>query len=159
MSDTFLSKLVFNPFAGGNPRTELGKISDSNIKPGFAIRVSAGLIYLTKNSDKVFSGVMALKSGMAVDAVFTANDIAEYYPAGAGAIVWMYLLHVSAAVPVYKGQIMILSTTDGFIMQFLNYYSSDVDITDSIANAVGRIWDETAGHVTAEKLVKVILSV
>ena len=54
---------------------------------------------------------------------------------------------------------MILSTTDGFIMQFLNYYSSDVDITDSIANAVGRIWDETAGHVTAEKLVKVILSV
>ena len=116
-------------------------------------------IFLRTKSGKVFSGVMALKDGMTIDAAFTANDLAEYYPAGAGAIVWMYLLHVSAAVPVYKGQVMVLSTTDGFIMQFVNYYSSDVDITDTIMNAVGRIWEESAGHVTAEKLVKVILSV
>lgn len=155
MSDTFEAKKVYNPFAGGNPRTNLAKVSDSSIYPGFAIRVVDSLIYLAKDTDLVCSGVMALKRGMAIDAAYTANDFASYYPRGFGAIVWIYIASASPAVAVDPGETIVLSGTDGMGMKFV--YADCSATTDNLAHKIGTAFGDIAGHVTSDLLMKVIL--
>ena len=155
MSDTFEAKLVYNPFAGGNPKTEFGKISDSSIYPGFAIRVVDSLIYLAKASDLVCSGVMTLKRGMAVDAAYTANDWAHYFPRGFGAIVWIYIVSASPAVAIDPGETIVLSATDGMGMKFV--WADSSASTDNLAHKIGTAFGDITGHVTSNLLMKVVL--
>lgn len=155
MSDTFEAKLVYNPFAGGNPRTELGKVSDSSIYPGYCIRVVDSLIYLAQASDLECSGVMALKRGMAIDAAYTANDYASYYPRGFGAIVWIYIASASPAVTIEPGETIVLSATDGMGMKFV--YADCSLTTDNMSHKVGTAFGDITGHVTSNLLIKVVL--
>lgn len=156
MSDTFEAKLVYHPFAGGNPKTEMGKISDSGIYPGYAIRVVDSLIYLAKASDLVCSGVMTLKRGMAVDAAYTANDFAHYFPRGFGAIVWIYIASASPVVAIDPGETIVLSATDGMGMKFV--WADSSASTDNLAHKIGVSVGDIAGHVTGNLLLKVVLN-
>jgi len=155
--DTFESATVYEVFAGGNPRTSFGKIGEASMQPGHVIRDDNGTLYLAKASDKKASGVLYLKNGLAMDTAYTSQDLAEYYPCGFGAIVWVWLLHVSAAIPIRKGDLAVLSTTDGLVSLFA--YTNSTDITDTLMNVVGRVYSYSAGHVTNDLLVKIILSI
>lgn len=156
MSDTFLAKGIYNPFAGGNPKTELGKIGESGIYPGYAIYVTDSVIYLAEEADLRCSGVMALKRGMAIDAAYTANDFASYFPTGFGAIVWVYIVGVSAAVPIDDGDIVVLSATDGMGRKFV--YTDGTNYLDAIYHKIGTAVGDIAGHVTSNLLIKVVLN-
>lgn len=155
MSDTFLAKKVYNPFAGGNPKTELGKIGESSIYPGFAIRAVDKVIYLAKASDLVCSGVMALKRGMAIDAVYTANDFASYFPRGYGAIVWIYILALTPTVTIGPGDTIVLSATYGMGMKFI--WADSSASTDNLAHKIGTAFGDISGAGSDNLLIKVVL--
>ena len=155
MSDTFLDNLIYNPFAGGNPKTELGKIGDSSIYPGFAIRVVDSVIYLAQASDLQCSGVMALKRGMAVDVAYTANDFASYFPKGFGAIVWIYIVALSPVTAIEPGDEICLSATDGLGRLYI--YTDAAAATDSLESRIGIATGDIAGSKTANELIKVVI--
>jgi hypothetical protein len=157
MADNFVDNEIYEVFAGGNPRTELGLTGEASIYPGHAIRDDNGTIYLAKNSDKKCSGVMAKKRGVAIDVAYGSGDIGSYYPTGFGAIVWVYLKELSPAAAIRKGDIAVLSATDGQVSLFA--FTDSTDYLDTLMNAVGRVHSYNAGHVSAIRLVKLVLNI
>ena len=142
---------------GIHVQKELGECYDANIKPGFAIRVVSGLIYLTNQSDKAFAGIMALKSGQDIDTAYTQYDLAEYYPKGGGADVWIILEATSPTVAVKVGDALALGTEDGKLRAFV--YANATDVTDSSINIAGHALEADTGHVSDDHIIKMRLDI
>ena len=65
-SDTFKTKKVGAVYAGpaGHcKKSRLYKVGEAGIYPGYAVRATAGAVYLAKNSDKKFSGIAECMGG------------------------------------------------------------------------------------------------
>lgn len=162
MSDTFVSKLVADVYAGpanvNVVKSQLYGVGEAGIYPGYFVRVASdNKIYLAKESDKKISGVAALMPGHELDAVYATTDYVEIYPCGSGMVVWVYLLGASPLTPVLPGDKAVISTTDGIATLFA--YADGTDYDDSHLNSVG-VWEEysAGGTTSVNKLVRLRLS-
>jgi hypothetical protein len=160
-SDTFATRLIADIYAGPSGvdvvKSKLYGVGESGIYPGYAVRVSTDdKVYLAKESDKKFSGVVALMPGQEIDTAYTTSQFVEIYPAGSGMVVWMYKLYASPLAPVLPGDKAVLSTTDGMVTIFT--YADGTDYDDSYLNSVGVFEEYNAGHLTENKLIKVRLN-
>jgi len=157
-SDTFKTKKVGAVYAGpaGHcKKSRLYKVGESGIYPGYAVRATAGAVYLAKNSDKKFSGIAECMGGHDLDAVYTITiDYVELFEVRSDSIVWAWVVAVSPKVNVVPGDIMVMSATDGMLMVFA--YADGTDLTDdSEISYVGRSLMNVTGHATNNQLIRI----
>ena len=151
--ETYDSKNIGDVFAGGDSSTNGGvKVGDA-FGPGDAIRVVAGVAYITASGDALLTGVAASKAGHDNDVVFTVGEIIEYYPIGQNTKVHMKLKAVAGPVAVEEGEVASLSATDGQVEKFA-YTDASVE-TDTLILKVGRFAEPDAGHATEVRIVTV----
>ena len=151
--DSFDNKNYGTVYVAGETNKEWGFAGDA-FKPGEVIRVhSDGKLYVSKASDGHVGGVAASKDGHDNDTDFSVGDWVPYYPKGQKTCVRTYLETESPAVAGYKGDDVVLSSTDGQTEIFVNDITTPID--DNLK--VGTLNEYTAGSTSEVKLLEVWL--
>ena len=165
--DTFESRGIGSVYAGpaGKIVNKSGtvRVGEAGIAPSYAIRITNGVAYLAKASDKKFSGIACpAESSHGLDTAFTYSataslcDKIEYFAAGSGEEVWAWLLAQSPATALSEETILCLSATDGFLDAWT--YTDGNDLTDSNIIQVGHLRDYDAGSTSA-RLRRIVLNI
>ena len=159
MSETLANTLRWSVYAGGEKETKFAVTSDTTIKPGMCIRVTAGLAYVAQFSDEHCSGVAKDMNGLDPDTAFAAGVKIEYFPRGAGAVVNVFLAVRSPIIAVRPGDKLALAAVDGMVRPQSGVYTDADKDTDTELHVVGICEEDEAGSKTATKFVRMRLSV
>jgi hypothetical protein len=157
MSDTFANttyaKVCQNP-NGFEYRSGLKQVGDAGIKPTYIVREVSDVVYLSKNTDDTVYGVASDMPSQDLDTAYTiTSDQIEIFEIGSAQRVLCTLATDSPAPTVHAGDIAVVATTDGLVMEFA--YTDGTGRTDTLRNQVGKFAETKAGSATLTKLVKV----
>ena len=164
MSDTFASRNIGDVYAGEAPKItsrHLIAIGEAGIYPSYAVRVHTDkLLYLAKQSDKKFAGIVKCMQGHDLDTAYTysatlkATDKVEIFGVQDDVDVWVWYVAQCPIAPIVFGDILTLSSTDGMFMLF--EYANGTDYTEvpALGGYCKFVEDYNAGSTTNNQLVK-----
>lgn len=165
MSDTHLSKNIAQVYCGPANRKELSESIETAeaVIPSGTCRVSSNKLYLTKNSDASFAGIvhneddhdLATAYGVSAAGAVVRCHI---YPRGSGQLVWAWYEAQSPAANLVFGDQMALGASDSMTIKFA--YANAAQATDSTINIVGNCQSlAITGSVSNNQLYKLRLGI
>jgi hypothetical protein len=124
-------------------------------KPGDAVRIANGQVFLAATGDGPCAGILAEKAGYSLDDTLPIGTKVQIYPKGLKQKLW--IKRTNEVSNLQQGRELALSSVDGEVR--LKPYTDSVEATDSQLEVVG-IYDSGdvhAGHASDMQLIPAIV--